>query len=202
MALENGERAREERWCILRTHGGRTLPLARSLADAGILAWTPVEHVRRRIPRSREKEREFRPVPYLPTYVFAPAADLGELRRLEVAEESGHPAFSIFRHYGASVLVPEAEIASLRQREAESRRRMEQSLDAQERHGRPLRERAVPYARGSEVAVEEGAFAGLSGIVEESDGRHTLLLFGTHLRVTIETSTLRGNAVAEPSSAD
>ncbi|MFZ3484263.1 transcription termination/antitermination protein NusG [Sphingomonas sp. 3-13AW] len=201
MAGEDGEYASVRSWCILRTHGGRTMPLARSLADAGILAWTPVEHVRRRIPRSKEKEREFRSVPYLPTYVFAPAADLGELRRLEVATESGHPAFSIFRHCGASVLVSEAEVASLRQREAESLRRMEQSLAAQARHGRPLRERAEPYDRGAEVAVEAGAFAGLSGTVQESDGRHTLLLFGKSLVVTIDTSTLRGNAVAEPASA-
>lgn len=196
-----GEGAAGARWCILRTHGGRTLPLARSLADAGICAWTPVEHIRRRIPRSKEKEREFRPVPYLPTYVFAPAADLGELRRLEAAEESGHPAFSIFRHCGASVLVPDAEVAALRQRETESARRMEQSVAAQERHGRRQRERAEPYAQGAPVSVEQGAFAGLSGIVEESDGRHTLVLFGTSLRVTIETSTLRGNDVAEPPSA-
>jgi transcription antitermination factor NusG len=196
------ERARGPSWCILRTHGGRTMPLARSLAEAGILAWTPVEHVRRRIPRSKEKEREFRPVPFLPTYVFAPWDDRSALQRLEAAAESEHPAFSIFRHRGATVRVTEVELAALRRREAESLRRMEQSVEAQERHGQRMKARGQPLPRGAAVEIGEGAFAGLSGIVEESDGRHTLVLFGTHLRVTIETSTLRGNAVAEPSSAD
>nr|WP_317892391.1 hypothetical protein [uncultured Sphingomonas sp.] len=184
------EDAEAARWCILRTHGGRTLALAKSLADAGIAAWTPVEQIRRRIPRSKTKEQVFRAVPYMPTYVFAPDSDLGELRRLEAALNNPHPGFSIFRHCGATVRVSDAEVQRLRRMEDESQRRMRQSL----------KERAEPLPPGTTVALG-GAFAGLAGIVEESDGRHTLLLFGTALRVTIETSTLRQDGVAEAPSA-
>jgi hypothetical protein len=37
-------------WCILRTSGGRTVPLARSLAAVGFEVWTPVRTIRRPAP--------------------------------------------------------------------------------------------------------------------------------------------------------
>jgi hypothetical protein len=41
LAVEN----EGQEWCILRTSGPKTLPLARALAEAGLAIWTPVEIV-------------------------------------------------------------------------------------------------------------------------------------------------------------
>ena len=39
-------------WCVVRTQGGQTLSLAKSLQEAGYQAWTPAETVIRRARRS------------------------------------------------------------------------------------------------------------------------------------------------------
>ncbi len=95
------------RWCILRTAGSRTLPLARSLAEAGVNAWTPTAIADRR--RGRSRVRVEAEAAILPTFVFAPANLVDALLDLESAPTSPHPSFSLFRHNGRVALVAAAE---------------------------------------------------------------------------------------------
>lgn len=177
------------RWCILRTSGSRTLTLTRSLVLAGIDAWTPVQRVKRRLPRA--KKIEHIEAPFTPCYVFVKAPHLPELCRLERTAISPHPAFSVFRHMGATVIVADASVSSLRAAEDESRRRADRN--AGRTTGKP---RGQPFDRGETVKARKGPFAGLNGIVQSSDGRHTLILFGTRMEVRFGTSQLRSNPVA------
>jgi hypothetical protein len=43
--------------------------------------------------------------------------------------------------------------------------------------------------------MTEGGFAGMTGIVQESDGRYTLVGFGGSLSVKIDTFLLQPNAI-------
>lgn len=73
-------------WCILRMSGPGTLGLNTSLQDAVMDVWTPTEHIKRRVPRS--KSTEHRIVPLAPTYAFARYAHLVDLRRSERMDAS------------------------------------------------------------------------------------------------------------------
>ncbi|WP_277982266.1 hypothetical protein [Sphingomonas faeni] len=69
------------RWAILRTSGGQTLPLMRSLREAGFDVWSPAKPIRRTIRAktlsgTRLIETE---VPILPTFVFANSHELTPL---------------------------------------------------------------------------------------------------------------------------
>ncbi|MFH7168762.1 hypothetical protein, partial [Klebsiella pneumoniae] len=69
------------RWTILRTSGGQTLPLMRSLREAGFEVWTPAKTFRKTIRANtlmgtRQIEVE---APILPTFVFAREADVEAL---------------------------------------------------------------------------------------------------------------------------
>lgn len=114
------------RWTILRTSGGQTLPLMRSLREAGFDVWTPAKTFRKTIRANtlmgtRQIEVE---APILPTFVFAREADVETLQGLMLQSISPHPAFSIFRyvdrHGGRRVpFFGEQSIAGLRQEEAD-----------------------------------------------------------------------------------
>lgn len=160
------------RWCILRASGPRTLKLAKTLVAAGIDAWTPTAMVKRRIPR--KPGRVEKPAPLLPTFVFVREAHLPELFRISRMPGSPHPSFAIFRFANEVVFVREAEVDRLRLLEL----RMT-----------PKRRRPVMEV-GAEVRPTEGAYAGLTGIVKQSDGKLTLVGFGGWMDVKIETSTL------------
>jgi hypothetical protein len=160
------------RWCILRTAGPRTLPLAASLTAAGIEAWTPVEMVKRRIPR--KVGRVEKAAPLLPTFVFVPALHLYDLWHISRMPVSPHPAFAFFRHNGAVPLIAQSEVDKLR---------------VLENRMKPKRRRpTVPIE--TEVCPTEGAYAGMTGVVKESDGKTTLVAFGGWMSVKIETSIL------------
>lgn len=165
------------KWCILRTAGPRTLPLMRSLIDAGFKAWTPVAQVKRRLPRRRDRVET--PAAMLPTFVFAQADRLPELARLARSPLNPHPAYSVFRFDGRVPILTDRQIEALRLAEA----------------------RAVPKRRrptltiGTTVKPGEGAYAGLEGVVQESDGKYTLVAFGGWMNVQIETLLLLGDEV-------
>jgi transcription antitermination factor NusG len=182
------------RWGILRTAGPRTLPLARSLQDAGIEAWTPSETVRRRVPRSKVSRQT--EVAFTPTYVFVRAPYLARLAATLVSGINPHPPFSIFRYYGETVFVSDAAIDGLREVQAASEKRTALRTQHQrsKKHG-------MPFDAGQSIEVTTGPFTGLPGIVQESDGRQTLVLFGGNLRIKIETSILRADGVATTASA-
>jgi len=152
--------------------------LASSLRDSGISAWTPIGSVTKR--KGRARDRVDSPTPIMPTFVFARSSHIGELQRLRTLILSPHPAFSIFRHLNRVPIISDHDICSLR--------------DAEERSAIQVRKRqrnVVPI--GSSVHVSEGAFAGMSGIVEESDGKTAVVAFGGNFRVTIAAWLLPEN---------
>lgn len=170
----------ETKWCILRTSPGRTITVVRSLEQAGIEVWTPVEVIKQRIPRSHKTFA--REIPIMPTFAFARARHLGELLRICAAPVSEHPPFSVFRHAGRFPFIADADVVSLRLAE-------ERKLKAR------LRETKREFAPGAAVKVPDGPFAGMSGIVEEGDGRFALVAFGGSFRVRVASFLLVEDAI-------
>lgn len=167
---------RADAWCILRTSGGRTLPLARSLQAAGIEAWTPIDIQRRRKPRGSKGHYE-RETAITPTFVFVRAGELDDIRSILRDPARDHPPFSIFQFHGRIPLIAESEIGSLRA--AEDRARL-----------RRLRSERKVIAAGTHVRLTKGGFAGMSGVVEEGNGKFAVVAFGGTWRVKIATFLL------------
>jgi transcription antitermination factor NusG len=165
-------------WCILRVGASRTIRLADALAPFN--AWTPRETFKRRIPR--KTERETVTIPIMPTYVFAPAHYIMDLIELAQAWDKACPDFSLQRHpdrIGYAV-TPDSQLNPLR---------------LAERAGTPL-EQVRTFAHGERVKLTEGGFSGMSGIVETSDGKFTMLAFpGFAIPIKVETLRLLPEAV-------
>lgn len=169
-------------WCILRTSAGRTLNLARSLAEAGFDVWTPRETQSRRLPRKKTiAERE---VAILPTFVFARAVHIPDLAAALALPVNPHPSFSIFRYLGDIPLLADREMRSLREVEDAARLRVLKKT-----------RNVVPV--GSTVTMTEGAFAGMSGVVRKSDGKFALIAFGGAFEVHIASFLIRTDAVQD-----
>ncbi len=198
------------RWVILRTSGGQTLPLMRSLREAGFDVWSPAKPIRRTIRAktpsgTRLIETE---VPILPTFVFANSHELTPLEDIAALSISPHPAFSIFRYGGRIPIVGDGEVSGLREeegrvvalnqaiRDAESYAEGEKiriagmKSEAARRRATKELEREQRSARrstsktfepGAEVEVAEmPALAGVAGVVEATDGVHAWVIFGSH----------------------
>ncbi len=111
------------RWVILRTSGGQTLPLMRSLLEAKFDVWSPARPIRRTLKAKTPTGTRLidTEVPILPTFVFANEADLPKLGDIvdDLASGRGslHPAFSIFRYGGRIPIVGDAEVRGLREEE-------------------------------------------------------------------------------------
>jgi hypothetical protein len=161
-----------DRWCILRTTGGRTIRLARSLDEAGIEAWTPIHTTTRRRPRSKVVVEQDAPI--APTFVFARACHLAELARMRLLPLSPHPAFSVFSHGGRVPLVSDSEIIGLRAAEDKAKRKVQQN-------------KRRSFVIGQSVKMEDGSFAGMTGVIEEDHGRYALVSFGGTMRVKIDS---------------
>lgn len=169
-----------DRWCILRTTGARTIPLARSLAEAGIEAWTPVKTVEVR--EGRARRRASKDMPIAPTFVFVRAChlpDLGIICRLFV---SPHPGFSIFRYAGRTPLVSDTEIKGLR-------------LEEERGWIKELRKERHAFAVGQRLNMPDGAFSGMTGVVESSDGKLVLVNLGGNFMVKVEAWHVREQAL-------
>lgn len=170
------------RWCILRTSPGRTLGLLAALSAAGFDAWTPRQTQSRRRPRSKVTvELE---VPIAPTFVFVRAAHVRDLAAAEAALVNPFPAFSIFRHGGRIPLIADGEVDGLRQ--AEDRAQLQ-----------ARRKKRSAYVMGQRVRVGDGAFAGLTGVVEEGGDKFALIAFGSTFRMRIATWLLSADEVEE-----
>lgn len=174
-------------WCILRTSGARTLRLERSLVGAGFEAWTPKEGQSRKRPRSSSRIDVV--VPIAPTFVFVRAERLADVARALAQPVSPHPPFSIFQHAGRIPLVREAALASLRAAEEKAARREKRS-------------HRYIYPRGAKVKTDEPAFVGLTGVVEDGDGKHAVVTFGGSFRMKIATWLLRADDVSDAQSSD
>lgn len=187
MSRKAARRRDDTDWCILRTSGGRTLNLARSLAEAGFDVWTPQETLSRRVPR--KKTVVDREVAILPTFVFARAVHIPELAAALALPVNPHPSFSIFRYMGDIPLLADREMKNLRAVEDAARLR-------------ELKKTRNVVPVGTTVTMTEGAFAGLSGVVKKSDGKFALVAFGGAFEVNIASFLIRTDGVqqASPSS--
>lgn len=197
------------RWCILRTSGGQTLPLARSLRASGFDVWTPARTIRKtvraRTPSgSRHLEVE---LPILPTFVFARERELAMLADAAAQLVSRHPAFSIFRHGGRIPLVSDGDVAGLRAEEERAAATIQAMRDA-ETHAEAekiriaamkseaarrratkemeraylatLRARPIALVPGASVRVAEmPALAGVAGVIESTDKSFAMVRFGS-----------------------
>lgn len=143
-------------WCILRTSGPHTLPLARSLVEHRYDAWTPIRVEERRRPRSQARRRVEMPI--LPTFVFVRAAQVEAIAAAMAAPLSPHPPGSVMRYYGRVPEIADSEVRGLRAEEDRLRRRALQST----RHHVP---------EGTALNFVSGPFGGLSGVVEGCDGK-------------------------------
>ncbi|MBW6524434.1 hypothetical protein KZ810_13075 [Sphingomonas sp. RHCKR47] len=159
----------------------RTLKVVTSLRDAGIEIWTPVVERQRRAPRSKKKAEGTVPHPIAPTFAFARAVHIEELRAIRRDPLSPHPDFSLLQHRGEVVQIRDSDLAGLR---------VSQEVE-QRKAGSIRKDRAQPLDVGAEVKMTDGPFTSMSGVVVSSDGRRTFLNFGGMLgRVEIATSNL------------
>lgn len=166
-----------KRWCILRTSGPKTVPLARSLAAAGYDVWTPVQTKARRKPRSQEKI-EFE-APIVPTFVFARADRIADLLRHAASPINPHPSFSVFHYRDRVPIISDGEIQSLRTYEERCN----------------VKTHRAAFSVGEEVSVTASAWQGLSGVVEACNGKQARVCFGGALSVTIATFYLASNDI-------
>jgi hypothetical protein len=170
------------KWCILRTAAPRTLLLARSLADAGFNVWTP-EKIEKRQGRGRDRRKvEERALAITPTFVFARGDRAMELVYASRAPVSPHPPFSVLRHRGSVPLIRDASLFPLRGEEERQRRRY-------------LKTTRKVIAPGSRIVMTEGAFAGMTGVVESSSGKAARINFGGGFAVSIASYILTEDVV-------
>jgi transcription antitermination factor NusG len=152
-------------WCILRMASGDTLKVARSLAAVGLDAWTPIEKRAGKMPKtgaSFDKDRAL-----MPSYVFGRVEHVNELLRLAMMPNRQHPRFWVFHHKGGIPLIADSELNALRGEEERKRG----VFDRWRRRGM----KGPKLARHTQVRMPEGPFAGLSGIVEDTEGQFTLV---------------------------
>ena len=196
------------RWCILRTSGGKTLALAASLTVAGVEAWTPKRTFKRPMPGKRPDQHGRRPMieidaPILPTFVFARAVHVDRLMGLAADPASLLPAFSVFTHAGRAPEVGDHAVAGLRQAERDAEEAIQAIRDADTREEKrklraealstdrarrkAMRAQRLDFAAGEVVTVADmPALGGMDGVVERSDGRSAVVMFGGLLNMTIE----------------
>lgn len=152
--------------------GPRTLAVAESLAEAGFEVWTPIGGSSK---RPRTKARKDIQVPVMPTYVFARDRHLIDLMLESANPSTRHPSFSIFRWDGRIPLIADASLEYLRRGEERYLRRLKE--------GKPMRS----FADGETVKITNGGFAGMSGVVEQSNGKYCVVCFpgfSTPIRVS------------------
>jgi transcription antitermination factor NusG len=161
-------------WCILRTSGRLTLPLAESLTGDGYEVWTPVDTRRVRVPRMNA--RRVVKLPLIAGFVFAKDQHLADLLELERIR----PGFRVMFYNGEPAKAPDHELEPLRQAE----------------HMVEPKRWTSAFAPGSEVRITKGSFSGATGIVKSCNGKEAELwvsIFGRHHRVKINTFNLKLN---------
>ena len=173
-------------WCVLRTSGRHTLRLAKSLADAGLEVWTPIEEKTIRVPRMNVR----RPItlPIMPSYVFASAEHLVDLIQIsDGMKPIGVPDFSLMR-LGDNIPIIEDHLLN-------GLRTLEQKRAPKKKS------RKLPVGLNVTVGQAGGAWAGMSGKVEQSGERYTLVCFDNRLTVKISTYMLCESELKEDQPA-
>jgi transcription antitermination factor NusG len=173
-------------WCILRTSSADTLRLLKSLTQAGLGAWTPIEKRFGKMPRTKasfDKEAAL-----LPTYVFGRVEHVDELLRLAMIPHRQHPKFWVFQQQGGIPLIADDQLNALRQEEDRKVRVFERF----KRRGR----KGAPLPRGTEVKLSEGPMAGFPGVVEDQQGQFTNVsfeIFGKPVSIKVASLLLAEN---------
>lgn len=177
-----------EAWCILRTAGSQTLPLARALRDAGFDAWAPISiRIDREGPARKRVEVE---QPMAPSYVFAAFNRVADLVQLSHspnmtwqawdAEQRrmvsrGVPHFTVFRHLGKHPPIADRDLEPLRRIE---------------RASKPKGSLRV-WTAGEAVRYSDAGFEGLAGTVVGLAGRYVVVSFpGLPVTVKIDARQL------------
>jgi hypothetical protein len=197
-------------WCILSTSGGRTLPLARSLAAAGIEVWTPKRTIRRPAPGQRRRlvmgqRRKMIEVDVaiLPGFVFARAVHLDDIAGIVIDPASQHPAFTVFQIAGRVPLVTDASVSGLREEEARAEAFAQSLRDADsiaearlaraefmrtERARRAaMRRERRDFVEGQRVEVTDmPSMAGMVGVITRSNGTSAMIDFGGRFPMKVE----------------
>ncbi len=210
-------------WCILSTSGGRNLPLARSLADAGLEVWTPKRTIRRPAPGQRRRlvmgqRRKMIEVDVaiLPGFVFARAVHLDDLAAIAHDPAARHPAFTVFQLGGRVPMVSDASMAGLREEEAaaaavtqalrdhdqreEARRLRAEQMRTERARRAALRRERRDLAIGARVEIDDmPSMAGMVGRVIASTGTAATIDFGGAFPMQVEAwrvipSALSGEA--------
>ncbi|MDF0489195.1 hypothetical protein PX554_13725 [Sphingomonas sp. H39-1-10] len=196
-------------WIILRTSTGNTLPLSRSLNEAGYEAWTPERTLRRYVRANTPSGKRAieSQIPILPTFVFAQEQFLADLVTIANSDRTAHPTFSVFNVDGRVPQIHEAEIAGLRREEAEAAATIKAMHEAESRAAaEKIRIAAIKSAsarrraeqelerdrraalRRSPIALQDGAevevadmpaLVGIRGVFERADGPYAHVRFGT-----------------------
>lgn len=175
-------------WAILRMGSADTLRVVKALSDSGFNVWTPIESKASRMPRTRARYEK--DVPIMPSYAFAHVDGLDALLRLAMIPRRDIPRFTVFHHQGGIPLIADWSLSPLREEEDRKARIFEKA----KRKGI----RAPVFAKGYEVTISEGSFAGLSGVVEDSRGQFTLVSFeGYHTPIQIASILLGGSDANE-----
>ncbi len=158
-----------DEWCILRAAPASTLPLAKSLTRAGMEVWIPIEQITRRLPRANVKRVIDTAI--LPSYLFVRASHIPELIEMMEAPHKDHREFRLFRHLGMIALIADDTLAPLRL--LERKRRNVPKADS-------------PLKVGATIRLEDGGFAGLSGVIEKPGSNFSFVRiegFGSALKI-------------------
>jgi hypothetical protein len=156
-------------WCILQTAGADTLRVVEALTEEGLCVWAPVRWATARKPITRS--RYDKPHPIMAGYVFGDAGHVGDFLHLSSIRRRDIPHFWFLEGevVGSTPLIADSELDGLRRAEA----RLRAMFDAEKR-----KEAKPPtFDPGTKVRMEEGAYAGLSGVVEQMHGKGEAVVF-------------------------
>lgn len=177
-------------WCIIRTSAGRTLGLMASLSVAGIEAWTPRQILRKskpgragRKPVNVEAEQAM-----LPGYLFVRAEHVRDLAAIRRLPASIHAPFSFFTIGGRIPLVADGDMEHLRRAE-------ERALKTTRR----IRRRHL--VMGQRVSFTQGAFAGLSGVVQSAKGQAAQIVLDGGLQIKVASWHIGEDEIEQAHSA-
>jgi hypothetical protein len=135
--------AEAEAWAVLRCYGPSTMRLAEGLRAEGVVAWTPIVHRSRRLPRA--KKREIRIESLTPSFVFVEWDHADHAYMKGMAGKV--PPCTIFRVNGQRVRIQVDDLAG---------------LEEAQRKGCA---KQVSWPDGTEVEVIQGMAANEQGVV-------------------------------------
>lgn len=173
-------------WFILRMASADTLRIHRNLTNCGMATWTPIERKFGRTARTRTRfEKE---VALLPSYVFAKVECLDDILRIAMLPSKDVGRFSVFHHKGGIPLIADDQLRDLRAEES----RVIGIFERLKRKGM----KGPQISKGAVIKMQEGPFAGLSGVVEGQQGQNTLVSFaGYHRPIKIASLLLHPGVV-------